>query len=321
MRRAGGRSALVALLLVLSGACVAGSGPGPNPVAPKAGGVGRDGDPPEMASGIGQPLDGQAPTTAQVSPTEPTARPDVPSTTRVNPRYLRPAYLGTPLNELVSGTNYGVARPTPAELRDRQLYTVDVLDPPDTPAFAATVELVPSDVLARSTWQPGCPVSVDELRYLTMTFRGFDEGVHTGEMIVNVAIVEETVAVFEALFELDFPIEEMSVMPASFWTDPPTGDSNITSSFECRAAVGGSGRWSNHAFGLAIDINPFHNPYRKGELILPELAEAYLDRSHVRPGMILEGDAIVGLFDSIGWGWGGRWSSSEDYMHFSVDGR
>ena len=52
---------------------------------------------------------------------------------------------------------------------------------------------------------------------------------------------------------------------------------------------------------------------------LPELASAYLDRTDVRPGMILPGDEVVAAFAAIGWHWGGEWSEP-DHMHFSRDG-
>ena len=67
--------------------------------------------------------------------------------------------------------------------------------------------------------------------------------------------------------------------------------------------------WSEHAYGRAIDINPFHNPYERGDVVLPELASAYLDRGNVRPGMIVAGDAVTQAFAAIGWGWGGEWGA------------
>jgi hypothetical protein len=69
-----------------------------------------------------------------------------------------------------------------------------------------------------------------------------------------------------------------------------------------------------------VDVNPFQNPYRKGDLLLPELASAYLDRGHARPGMIHEDGPVVAAFDRIGWTWGGRWRSPVDLHHFSATG-
>jgi len=88
----------------------------------------------------------------------------------------------------------------------------------------------------------------------------------------------------------------------------------------CRPAVG-SDNWSAHAYGLAIDVNPFHNPYLKGDLVIPELASAYTDREDVRPGMIVAGDVVTEAFADIGWSWGGNWNTLKDWMHFSTTGR
>ena len=125
---------------------------------------------------------------------------------------------------------------------------------------------------------------------------------------------------FRTLYDSRFPIEEMRVIRAEEIDAPPTGDGNTTSAFVCRP-VSGSTSWSMHAYGLAIDINPFHNPYLRGDVVLPELASAYTDRTDVRPGMIEPGDAVVEAFAAIGWQWGGDWTSLKDWMHFSANGR
>jgi hypothetical protein len=178
---------------------------------------------------------------------------------------------------------------------------------------------VPPAVIERSTWRPKCPVGVDELAYLTMTFWGFDHQRHTGEMIVNASVADQVTDVFGDIYAARFPIEEMRVITLKEQRAPITGDTNITSSFECRPVTLGD-TWSEHSYGLAIDINSFHNPYWRGDLIAPELATSYVDRDWRRPGMIFEGDAVTRAFDAIGWGWGGRWSSLKDWMHFSQSG-
>jgi hypothetical protein len=139
-------------------------------------------------------------------------------------------------------------------------------------------------------------------------------------MIVNAAEAEGVVEVFSKLFEAGYPIEQMRVVRLEEVDDHPTGDWNETTSFVCRPAVGSS-NWSQHAFGLAIDVNPFHNPYLRGDLVIPELASAYTDRSDVRVGMIFDDDVVVEAFADIGWTWGGDWNSLKDWMHFSKTGR
>jgi hypothetical protein len=214
---------------------------------------------------------------------------------------------------------YGVAQPTPPDLVDRRLPTRDVLPPPVDGTFTSTVEPVPDDVLARSTWKPECPVQPADLRYLTVAFRGFDGAAHTGELIVAARVADDVVAAFGDLYAAGFPIEEMRVVEPAELTAPPTGDDNNTTAFVCRPATGLS-RWSAHALGLAVDVNPFQNPYSKGDLVLPELASAYLDRGRDLPGMILDGGPVVAAFERIGWRWGGRWTSPVDRHHFSRTG-
>lgn len=240
------------------------------------------------------------------------------TTTTVNP-HARPDWLGTRLLPL-RPDGHGEIQDTPQDLVDRRLETLDLLPSPDSETFVWAAEPIPLDVVARSSWSDVCPVDLDELTYLTMSHYGFDGRFHTGEMIVNAAVAQDVVEVFRKLHEARFPIEQMRVITAEEIDAHPTGDFNDTTSFVCRPAVGSSS-WSQHAYGLAVDINPFHNPYLKGDLVLPELASAYLDRDDIRPGMIVEGDAVTRAFDDIGWGWGGRWSSLDDWMHFSQNGR
>jgi hypothetical protein len=154
-----------------------------------------------------------------------------------------------------------------------------------------------------------------------LTFWGFDDQRHTGELLLNASVARDVVQVFRQLYEARFPFEELRVSSRSELELPPTGDGNDTESFVCRPTTGSETTFSQHAYGLAIDLDPFQNPYVKDDLVLPELASSYLDRDQVRPGMILPGDVVVRAFASIGWTWGGTWSSLKDYQHFSQNGR
>lgn len=234
----------------------------------------------------------------------------------------RPPWLGERILPLRSD-GFGEVQPTPRILRDRRFATIDFLEPPTARGFKFSIEPVPASVVKRSSWTPDCPVTLDQLAYVRFPFWGFDRERHTGELVVNMSVAKSVVAVFRTLHVARFPIEEIRVVTRKemeSWSTAPTGDMNVTSSFECRDAAE-SDSWSQHAYGLAIDINPFHNPYWRGDLVAPELASAYLDRDWDRPGMIFEGDEVTQAFDSIGWGWGGRWSSLKDWMHFSQNGR
>jgi hypothetical protein len=231
-----------------------------------------------------------------------------------------PSWLGTrPLPRASDG--YGVRQPTPPELDPRAFTLPDTVAALPGSGFAARVGPVPDDVLARSTWQPACPVTRDELAYVRLTFWGFDDQRHTGELLVNASAARDLVTVFRTLYRERFPIEQMRITTRAQLDADPTGDGNDTESFVCRPSVGSS-VYSQHAYGLAVDVDPFQNPYVKGDLVIPELASAYAtDRTADRAGVIVPDGAVVRAFASIGWTWGGSWSSLKDFQHFSANGR
>ena len=253
----------------------------------------------------------------------------VPTTTTTvpEPGYDdRPGRMGSPPPEwlgeitleerLAAGSE--VPLETPPALVDRQLWSIEYLPPPEDDTFVSLIESpAPAEVIARSTWNEECPVDAADLSYAQVSFYGFDGLYHTGELLLHRDFTRDVVDIFAALHEIQFPIEELRVTSPQDMTLDPTGDSNNTSGFECRRTVS-SQRWSRHAFGTAIDINPFHNPYVKGDLVIPPLATAYLDRDRDVPGMITP--EIEALFADLGWGWGGDWNSSTDWMHFSDTG-
>ncbi len=224
----------------------------------------------------------------------------------------------------VTATGFPAPQDAPEEYLDRRLVTPDVLPPPVDDAFAWTSVEIPPELVERSSWREGCPTTLAELRYVTVSFWGFDGLHHTGELIMHRDVVDDLRGVFAVMHETRFPLEQVALLePVDFHEFHRNGDDNITAMYECRASTGSS-RWSQHAYGRAIDINPFHNPYRKqtdeGLVVLPAYATAYVDRGDVRPGMLIEGDPVVDAFDAIGWGWGGRWRSLKDWQHFSASG-
>jgi len=217
---------------------------------------------------------------------------------------------------------FGQVLPTPRELRVRRLRTVDVLPPPPGDRFQSSVRPVTEEFVRRTrlAWSPGCPVGLEELRELRLSFVGFDGLQHTGQMVVNAAVADDVVEVFRTLHDARFPLEEMRLVTQDDLDAPPTGDGNNTAAYACRPTVGTTS-WSAHAYGLAVDLDPFMNPYTKGDLVLPELASAYLDRGWRRPGMILPGGVVVRAFARVGWTWGATFRSATDRHHFSANGR
>ena len=146
---------------------------------------------------------------------------------------MPPPWLGTrPLPLRPDG--YGQAQPTPPELDPRRFTLPDTLAPLPGDGFASVIEKVPPEVLARSTWAPGCPVAADDLAYVQLTFWGFDDQRHTGELLLNRSVADDVVGVFRTLYEERFPFEELRVTQRSELDAHPTGDGNNTESFVCR---------------------------------------------------------------------------------------
>lgn len=171
-----------------------------------------------------------------------------------------------------------------------------------------------------SSWHPGCPVGLKKLRLLTLSHWGYDGEVHTGRLVIRYGQAHEVLGVLERLFNAGFPIKRMQRVDAFDGSDAKSMKANNTSGFNCRY-VAGTTTWSQHAYGRAIDMNPVQNPWVSSSgKVVPKRGEPYADRSKSHPGMIKGEGPVVEAFADIGWEWGGFWSSSKDYMHFSLTG-
>jgi hypothetical protein len=188
------------------------------------------------------------------------------------------------------------------------------------PPFAHSVTRVTAAQLPYS-WHHGCPVAPAQLRRVRLSYWGFDGRAHTGALVVNASAVGNVVRVFRRLYAARFPLRRIRPIDAYRGNDERSLDHDNTAAFNCRYAVApGPRRWSVHAYGLAIDVNPVENPYVEGGRVHPRSGRAYLNRSKVRPGMAVRGGILVRAFAAIGWEWGGRWTGSPDYQHFSKTG-
>lgn len=170
------------------------------------------------------------------------------------------------------------------------------------------------------SWRRGCPVGLRDLRLLTLRHWGFDNRLRTGRLVVHRDVASDVVDAFRVLYAARVPIRRMQLVDAYGASDFRSIEADNTSAFNCRY-VDGTTRWSEHSYGRAIDVNPIENPYVSGGRTSHPASVPYLDRSRRRPGMAVEGGALVRAFDRVGWGWGGRWTSVKDYQHFSASGR
>ncbi len=186
--------------------------------------------------------------------------------------------------------------------------------------YKGTFGPIPENIrkeMSGKTWTKECPVSLDQLSYLQVTYWGFDNKPHTGELIVNKAIAEDTVKVFEELFDIKFPIESMK-LPSYLMNHPnDSTEKNNSSAFCYRKDTQSPEKNSIHSYGLAIDLNPFYNPaiVAKGKTE-PEGADKYLNRKLNHIGMIHKGDKVFQIMTNHGWAWGQFFRQGVDSMHF-----
>lgn len=180
-------------------------------------------------------------------------------------------------------------------------------------------------------------VYLDELVYIKMLHYNYDGNVTVGEMIVNKAILNETREIFSTLFIFKYQIHSMRLID-DFWIegDALQADRNSishnNSSCFCYRRIAKQEKLSNHALGIAIDINPLDNPctprnkdgsfddsllsdYEKNTLINRK------DKAKVNRHIITLGDIACTVFDSVGFECGGIWPLQNekwpsDWQHF-----
>ncbi|WIV10430.1 M15 family metallopeptidase [Proteiniborus sp. MB09-C3] len=169
------------------------------------------------------------------------------------------------------------------------------------------------------SWRENTPVKLDELSYIKVTYWGFDDNECMGEMVVHKKLAQEVIDIFKELYDKKFPIGKIRLIDDYDANDELSMADNNTSAFCSREVTGKKEVFSNHSYGIAIDINPIQNPYVKGDIVLPEEGSMYLDRGNVRKGMITRDDTCYNAFKSRGWTWGGEWNGLKDYQHFEKD--
>ena len=158
-------------------------------------------------------------------------------------------------------------------------------------------------------------VNVESLSHLIIPHYGFDGEIHIGEMVVAKKISNDVIEIFKELFSIEYKIEKIKLIDEYDGDDNLSMADNNSSSFNYRK-IPFKEILSNHAKGIAIDINPLYNPYIVDGKVLPPNGEKYMDRTVDDSRYIKKGDTIYNIFIKHGWSWGGEWLNSKDYQHF-----
>lgn len=184
---------------------------------------------------------------------------------------------------------------------------------------------IPDDIFAKmqgKSYKEDCTVPREDLRYVHVRHMGFDGEAKDGELVVNKAIADDVLAIFEELYKADYPIEKVRLVDEYDADDEASMSDNNSSVFNFRF-ISHTTRISRHGLGMAVDINTRYNPYVKtvdGKLsIEPANGADYVDRSKDFPHKIDHEDLCYKLFKEHGFTWGGDWTHSKDYQHFERD--
>lgn len=220
--------------------------------------------------------------------------------------------------------------PTPVIVEETTLpieeETVDTLfrtydEAEDTVMFQTYVffsQPIPKDVELRMRGRSltdTTKITFDQLRYLTLPYYDYDGNIQSGEMVCNKAIAHDLLCVFRDLFSQAYPIYSIRLVDDFDADDEASMQANNTSCFNYRNKSGVN-MLSQHAYGMAVDVNPLQNPCVRGSRFRPSTAAEFVDRSKDFEHKIDENDYCVKVFTAYGFRWGGRWSNTKDYQHF-----
>ena len=194
------------------------------------------------------------------------------------------------------------------------------LNPVDPGLSAFSKDTISEPVRLRMTGksypEEGAQIELSDLRYLKLLYYDYNGRVRKGEMVCNKAIADDLLAIFKELYKAKYPIASIRLIDDFDADDLRSMEANNTSCFNYRTATNSDVVLSAHARGMAVDVNPLQNPYVKGDIVEPEAAREYADRTVDFPHKITAEDLCCKLFRSHGFQWGGAWNSVKDYQHF-----
>ena len=193
----------------------------------------------------------------------------------------------------------------------------EILERDGIDAFFVCMEIPDSvfSFMKGRSYKEGCTVSRNDLRYLIVLHRNLEGQAVVGELVVNKEISADILEIMRQLYEESYPIESVRLIDYFDADDERSMAANNTSCFNYRNRSGVN-MLSQHAYGMAVDINPLQNPCVRGTRFRPSTAGEYVDRSKDFKHKIDANDYCVKAFTAYGFRWGGRWASTKDYQHF-----
>jgi 5-hydroxyisourate hydrolase-like protein (transthyretin family) len=170
------------------------------------------------------------------------------------------------------------------------------------------------------SWHRGCPVGRSGLRLLRINYWGYNGYRYRGELVARADAVDNMRGALTAMYAQKLPIRSMYRVDRFGWSRRLQGADDYksmaagnTSAFNCRSVVGRPGVRSPHAYGRALDVNTWENPYRSSEGWVPNTW--WPSRSHARVAWRSRDHAVVRIMLAHGF----RWTyGTGDSQHFDV---
>lgn len=158
----------------------------------------------------------------------------------------------------------------------------------------------------------GCPMKPSRLRTVTVNYYDYSGQVRRGSIVVRDNRAGDVAYAFTQMFNAKFRIARMDLPTRWKGSDTAMMAANNTSGYNCRKVTGNPYRWSPHAYGYAVDINPAQNPYLDPKGKWWPSSQWSRHRPAGVKGMHYPNSASVRAFTSRGW----KWFSGWDWHHF-----
>ncbi len=193
------------------------------------------------------------------------------------------------------------------------------LVPPTATGFAATIRPIDAALAARLRGRsykdhPRAP-ALDALAHVAARHRTLDGGVADGELVVLGTAAPAVVTLLARLYAIGFPLASLRLVDDFDADDDRSMAADNSSALNVRT-IAGSPTLSDHALGIAVDLNPVENPMVWSPTrYVPAAGAPFVDRRRLRPGMIVRPGPVTAILDELGWEWGGDWSHVADLHH------
>jgi len=153
-----------------------------------------------------------------------------------------------------------------------------------------------------------------QLKLIDVQYYSTDGKIHKGQVLTNKKIAQKIENIFRFIFVSKFLVAHAIPIVKYKWNDDLSMQANNTYSF-CYRDIS----YSRHAFGMAIDINPYFNPerWKAGyENRIDKPIGAHYDPK--QPGTFYRMHPVVQQFKKQGFRWGHSFTAKYDDHHFEM---